>query len=77
MVTVHVLVHEVCIECLFLKADEQERLKNLEEDISDGGSDTDTLQRKLAILTSMSLPGVMSHVVMTTVSSIVTSLTLS
>ena len=45
---------------IFSKADEQDRLKNLDEDISDGGSDTDTLQRKLAVLTSTSLPGVMS-----------------
>ena len=43
-----------------LQADEQERLKNLDEDVSDGGWDTDTIQRKLAILTNTSLPGVMS-----------------
>ncbi|XP_053375093.1 trichohyalin-like isoform X6 [Mercenaria mercenaria] len=37
---------------VYSSADEAEKLRNIEDDLhSDGGSDTDTLQRKLAILT--------------------------
>ncbi|KAL4223886.1 hypothetical protein ACF0H5_017349 [Mactra antiquata] len=42
---------------VYSSADEAERIRNLDDDLhSDGGSDTDTLQQKLAILTRTPVP---------------------